>query len=44
MQRLIWTVVVAFIISIAFGPIVVPWLKKLKFGQTIYDLGAESDK
>lgn len=44
MQRLIWTIIAAFAMSIVFGPIVVPWLKKLKFGQTIYDLGPESHK
>lgn len=44
MQRLIWTVLAAFAMSIVFGPIVVPWLKKLKFGQTIYELEPESNK
>ena len=44
MQRLIWTIIVAFAMSLVFGPIIVPWLKKLKFGQTIYDLGPQSHK
>lgn len=44
MQRLIWTIIAAFAMSLVFGPIVVPWLKKLKFGQTIYDLGPQSHK
>lgn len=44
MQRLIWTVIAAFAMAIVFGPIMIPWLKKIKFGQTIYDLGPESHK
>lgn len=44
MQRLIWTVIAAFAMAIVFGPIIIPWLKKIKFGQTIYDLGPESHK
>lgn len=44
MQRLIWTIIAAFVIAIVLGPVVIPWLKKLKFGQTIYDLGPESHK
>ena len=44
MQRLIWTIIAAFAMAIVFGPIVIPWLKKLKFGQTIYDLGPEAHK
>lgn len=44
MQRLIWTIIAAFVMAIAFGPFVIPWLKRMKFGQTIYDLGPESHK
>ena len=44
MQRLIWTVLISFLASIALGPMVIPWLKRMKFGQTIYDLGPESHK
>jgi len=44
MQRLIWTIIAAFAMTVVLGPIVIPWLKKLKFGQTIYDLGPESHK
>lgn len=44
MQRLIWTIVAAFTMTLVFGPIIIPWLKRLKFGQTIYDLGPESHK
>ena len=44
MQRVIWTILAAFVMAIAFGPVVIPWLKRMKFGQTIYDLGPESHK
>jgi len=44
MQKLILTIVVSFVLAIAFGPVVIPWLKRMKFGQTIYDLGPESHK
>ncbi len=44
MTRLIWTVVLSFAVAIALGPIVIPWLKKMKFGQTIYEKGLESHK
>jgi phospho-N-acetylmuramoyl-pentapeptide-transferase len=44
MQRLIWTVLISFLAAIAIGPIIIPWLKRMKFGQTIYDLGPESHK
>ena len=44
MQRLIWTVIAAFAMAIVLGPIMIPWLKRIKFGQTIYDLGPESHK
>ena len=29
MQRLIWTVIAAFAMAMALGPIVIPWLKKM---------------
>ncbi len=44
MQRLIWTVLISFLAAIALGPVFIPWLKRMKFGQTIYDLGPESHK
>ena len=44
MQRLIWAVILSFAIALALGPVVIPWLKRMKFGQTIYDLGPESHK
>ena len=44
MQRLILTIIAAFVMAIVFGPVVIPWLKRMKFGQTIYDLGPQSHK
>lgn len=44
MQRLIWTVVAAFAMAIVLGPIVIPWLKRMKFGKEIYELGPQSHK
>lgn len=44
MQRLIWTVLISFLAAIALGPVVIPWLKRMKFGQNVYDLGPESHK
>ncbi len=44
MQRLIWTILAAFVMAIVFGPVVIPWLKRMKFGQTIYELGPETHK
>ncbi len=44
MSRLIWTVILSFAVALALGPIVIPWLKKMKFGQTIYEKGLESHK
>ncbi len=44
MQRLIWTVLISFLAAIALGPMVIPWLKRMKFGQNIYDLGGEPQK
>ncbi len=44
MQRLIWTVIAAFAMAIVLGPVVIPWLKKMKFGKEIYDLGPQSHK
>lgn len=44
MQRLVISVILAFLTAMALGPVVVPLLKRMKFGQTIYDLGPESHK
>ncbi|MDO4547296.1 MAG: phospho-N-acetylmuramoyl-pentapeptide-transferase [Clostridia bacterium] len=42
MQRLIWAVIISFLMALVIGPVVIPWLRKMKFGQTIYDLGPHS--
>lgn len=42
MQRLIWAIIAAFAIALVIGPFVITWLKKLKFGQTIYELGPQT--
>ena len=44
MQRLIWTVIASFAMAIVLGPIVIPWLKRMKFGKEIYDLGPQTHK
>ena len=44
MQRLIWTVLAAFAMAMVLGPIVIPWLKKMKFGKEIYELGPQTHK
>ncbi|AWI03741.1 phospho-N-acetylmuramoyl-pentapeptide-transferase [Clostridium drakei] len=42
MDRLIYSVLVAFFISILEGPIIIPILHKLKFGQSIREEGPKS--
>ena len=42
MQRAILAILAAFLMAIVFGPFVIPWLKKMKFGQTIYELGPQT--
>lgn len=41
MQRIIWTIIAAFAMAIAIGPVVIPWLKKLKLGKVMYELGPD---
>lgn len=41
MQKLIWPVLVAFLLCLAFGPILIRMLQKLKFGQTIRQDGPQ---
>ena len=41
MQRVIWTVIAAFAMAIVLGPVVIPWLKRLKLGKVIYALGPD---
>lgn len=42
MERLIYSVLVAFLISILEGPVLIPLLHKLKFGQSIREDGPKS--
>ncbi len=42
MQRLILTILAAFVMALVFGPFAIQWLKKMKFGQTIYELGPQT--
>lgn len=42
MQQIIWPVLIAFLAVMVMGPIGIPMLKKLKYGQTIYELGPQS--
>jgi len=35
-------VIIAFAISVALGPVIIPFLRKLKFGQTVRDDGPQS--
>jgi phospho-N-acetylmuramoyl-pentapeptide-transferase len=42
MDRLIYSVLVAFLISILQGPVIIPLLHKLKFGQSIREEGPKS--
>lgn len=44
MQRILLTALASFALSLLLGPLFMRWLHKLKFGQTIYDLGPESHK
>ena len=41
MQRVILTVVAAFAMAIVLGPMVIPWLKRLKLGKVMYALGPD---
>lgn len=44
MQRMILSLLLSFGAVLIVGPRVIPILRKMKFGQTIYDLGPESHK
>ncbi len=44
MHRMVWAVLIAFALAAISGPIFIPWLKKKKFGQNIYELGPEAHK
>ena len=42
MKQLIYATILSFIISIIIGPIILPILRKLKFGQSIREDGPKS--
>jgi len=44
MQKLIITVLISFAISMVAGPFIIPWLKRLKVGQTINQFGPRSNQ
>jgi len=44
MQRMIGSLILSLAIVLVLGPKFIPWLRKLKFGQTIYDLGPQAHK
>ncbi len=39
MKEIIYTIIISFVITLIAGPIFIPILKKLKFGQTVRDEG-----
>lgn len=39
MMRMIFTLLTAFIATLAIAPIIIPWLKKLRFGQNVRTFG-----
>lgn len=44
MQRMIFALLLSLAVVLVAGPRVIPELRKLKFGQTIYELGPQSHK
>ncbi|MCL1963963.1 MAG: phospho-N-acetylmuramoyl-pentapeptide-transferase [Firmicutes bacterium] len=42
MQRMVWAVLIAFAAALALGPWTIRLLRKLKFGQNVYELAPES--
>ena len=44
MQRMVWAVLLSFAAALALGPVAIKALRKLKFGQNIYELAPESHK
>ncbi len=42
MQRMVWAVLIAFSAMLALGPFGIRELRKLKFGQNVYELAPES--
>ena len=44
MQRMIGSLLLSIVLVLVTAPKFIPWLRKLKFGQTIYDLGPQAHK
>ncbi len=44
MQRMVWAVLAAFAAALALGPWMISQLRKLKFGQNVYELAPETHK
>ena len=44
MQRMMFTLLIAFAVSVVLGKLLLPVLHKLKFGQNVYELAPESHK
>ena len=41
MQRIILTAITALVMALVLGPVIIPWLKKLKLGKVMYELGPD---
>jgi len=41
-QKMIFATIVSFLICVVLGPIVIPWLTKLKFGQSVRSDGPKT--
>ena len=39
LAAILLAVAIAFLLAFLLGFVVIPWLRKLKFGQTILDIG-----
>ena len=42
MQQIILALLLAFLVALALGPLLIPMLKRLKFGQTVRDDGPQT--
>ena len=41
-QTVVMSVVISFVISVALGPVIIPFLRRLKVGQTVRDDGPQT--
>ena len=39
LTNMIIAAILTFVLSAAFGPLILPWLRRLKFGQSILEIG-----